>query len=265
MDRFYEGSASVFVRAYDAFHHRPPPPIAGDAAFYEQLARGTGGPVLEVACGTGRIALVLAERGFEVTGVDVSDGMLAIAQRKRAALAAAARDRLTLVAQDMSELNLGRHFGLVFVPFRSFQHLLTVDLQRSALAAIRRHVAHKGLLVLHLFDPRFDLLTDGNIRPPVLIGTDPTTRRRYVGEVLRTSFDYLAQVRRDLWRYTEFTPDGVELETATREMALRWTWRWELRHLLELCGFEVEVEYSDFAGSPPAYGKELIVVARAGR
>ena len=89
MDRFYEGSASVFVRAYDAFYHRPPPPIAGDAAFYEQLARGTGGPVLEVACGTGRIALVLAERGFEVTGVDVSDGMLAIAQRKRAALAAA--------------------------------------------------------------------------------------------------------------------------------------------------------------------------------
>jgi hypothetical protein len=57
----------------------------------------------------------------------------------------------------------------------------------------------------------------------------------------------------------------VELETATREMALRWTWRWELRHLLGLCGFEVEVEYSDFAGSPPEYGKELIVIARSGR
>ena len=44
-------------------------------------------------------------------------------------------------------------------------------------------------------------------------------------------------------------------------MALRWTWRWELRHLLELCGFVVEAEYSDFARSGPAYGKELIVVA----
>jgi hypothetical protein len=48
-----------------------------------------------------------------------------------------------------------------------------------------------------------------------------------------------------------------------REMALRWTWRWELRHLLELCGFEVLNEYSDFHGAPPAYGKELIVVAKA--
>ena len=47
-------------------------------------------------------------------------------------------------------------------------------------------------------------------------------------------------------------------------MALRWTWRWELRHLLELCGFVVVAEYSDFARSGPAYGKELIVVAGIG-
>ncbi|HEY2617191.1 MAG TPA: hypothetical protein VGI78_07625, partial [Acetobacteraceae bacterium] len=69
MDRFYQGAASVFVRAYDALYRRVPPQIAGDTAFYAQLARETGGPVLEVACGTGRIALPLAERGFEVTGV----------------------------------------------------------------------------------------------------------------------------------------------------------------------------------------------------
>jgi hypothetical protein len=47
-------------------------------------------------------------------------------------------------------------------------------------------------------------------------------------------------------------------------MALRWTYRHELRHLLELCGFAIEAEYSDFAGAAPAYGEELIVVARRG-
>ena len=47
-------------------------------------------------------------------------------------------------------------------------------------------------------------------------------------------------------------------------MALRWTYRWELYHLLALCGFAVEAEYSDFHGSGPVYGRELIVVARAG-
>jgi hypothetical protein len=74
--------------------------------------------------------------------------------------------------------------------------------------------------------------------------------------------DHVAQIRRDLWRYTEFAPGGAVMHEATREMALRWTWRWELHHLLELSGFSTEAEYSDFAGSPPAYGKELIVVAR---
>jgi hypothetical protein len=45
-------------------------------------------------------------------------------------------------------------------------------------------------------------------------------------------------------------------------MTLRWTYRWELRHLLEVCGFTVEAEYSDFTGAAPAYGEEMIVVAR---
>ncbi len=124
MDRCYDSPTSFFVRAYDAFFNRAHSQIAGDVAFYEQLARATGGPVLELACGTGRIALPLAERGLDLTGVDASDGMLAIAERKSAALEGAARRRLTLVALDMSELH--RRFGCIFVAFRSFQLLLTV-------------------------------------------------------------------------------------------------------------------------------------------
>src|SRR5262249_23956343 len=57
-------------------------------------------------------------------------------------------------------------------------------------------------------------------------------------------------------------PERVTARRGHSVMALRWTYRWELRHLLELCGFVVEAEYSDFHGALPAYGKELIVVAR---
>ena len=83
-----------------------------------------------------------------------------------------------------------------------------------------------------------------------------------MGRVLQTSFDHLNQVRRDLWLYTEIGTNGEVLAEDTREMALRWTYRWELHHLLNLCGLAVEAEYSDFVGSAPAYGKELIHVAR---
>ena len=261
VDQFYEGADSLFVRSYDVFC-REPPQVAGDVAFYARLAREAGGRVLEVACGTGRIAVVLAERGFDVTGVDVSEGMLTMARRKAAQCPAAVRDRLTFAVQDMTCLDLPGRFGLVFVPFRSFQHLLTVDLQRKALNAMARHLEAGGLLALHLFDPRLDLLLDASPPPPEISAIDPSTGHRFVAEVLRTRFDHLAQVRLDLWRYREMDSARRLLDEDTREMALRWTYRHELRHLLELCGFAVEAEYGDFAGAPAAYGKELIIVAR---
>jgi SAM-dependent methyltransferase len=262
MSSFYDEAGTLFVEAYDAFYSSASPQIAGDVAFYEGLARQTGGPVLEVACGTGRIALSLAAAGLEVTGVDRSGAMLTIAQRKVAGLPASVRDHLTLVDQDMSELSLSRRFGFIFVAFRSFQHLLTIDLQKRTLEAMRHHLDGNGRLALHLFDPRLDLMVDDKGTVPGHSGTHPATGRRYVGEVLLTRLDHLEQVRRDLWRYREIGADGEVLAEDAREMALRWTYRWELHHLLKLCGFMVEAEYSDFAGSAPVYGKELIVVAR---
>jgi 2-polyprenyl-3-methyl-5-hydroxy-6-metoxy-1,4-benzoquinol methylase len=95
MNRFYEGADSLFVRAYDAFYVGGAP-IPGDVAFYERLAQETGGPVLELACGTGRIALALAEKGLDVTGVDISDGMLTVARHKAAGRPASVRERLAL-------------------------------------------------------------------------------------------------------------------------------------------------------------------------
>src|SRR5262249_49594876 len=181
MDRFYEDPDSLFVRAYDAFYVDGAP-IGGDVVFYQHLARETGGSVLELGCGTGRITLALAATGLEITGVDISTGMLSVARRKVAARPAALRQHLTLIHQDMSQLNLDRRFGFVFVPARSFQHLLTIDLQRRALAAIHRHLEPTGRLVLHLFDPRLDLLIDSTITRPELSGTHPETGRRYTGE-----------------------------------------------------------------------------------
>jgi 2-polyprenyl-3-methyl-5-hydroxy-6-metoxy-1,4-benzoquinol methylase len=75
VDHFYEQAGSLFVEAYDAFYSSSLPNIAGDVAFYERVAREAGGPVLELACGTGRIALPLAKAGLHVTGVDQSEAM----------------------------------------------------------------------------------------------------------------------------------------------------------------------------------------------
>jgi len=108
VDQFYEKAGSLFVEAYDAFYSSSAPQIAGVVAFYDRVAREVGGPILELACGTGRIALPLAKAGLHVTSVDRSEAMLTIARRKLASLPASVQERLTLVNQDMSALNLGR-------------------------------------------------------------------------------------------------------------------------------------------------------------
>jgi hypothetical protein len=148
------------------------------------------------------------------------------------------------------------------VPARSFQHLLTVDLQRTALAAFRKHLEPSGRPVLQLFDPRFDLLVDAQVKLSPVTGIHPETGRRYMGEVLRAELDHVHQVRRELWRYAELGNHGEVLTENTAELSIRWTYRWELHHLLEACSFAVEEEFSDYSRSPPTYGKELIVVAR---
>ncbi len=258
---------SLNVETYDLRH--PPSmegtPIAADVAFFRGLAEETGGPVLELACGTGRVALALAEGGLEVTGLDRSEPMLAVAREKLDAAPSGVAGRVTLVRGDMAAFDLGRTFGLVVVAFRSFQALLTPELQASCLRAARAHLRPGGRLALDLFDPLLDKCAPGatpfdhsTSRAEVWL---PNGHRVQV-TVTSRDVDPLTQVMRETWRFTETDPGGTVVLVEDEDLRLRWTYRHELHYLLALSGFTVEAEYSDFAGSPPAYGKELIVVAR---
>jgi len=252
----------LHIATYDSVTASPQPAIAGDVEFYIELARGAGGEVLECGAGTGRVTLALARAGLTVTGLDLSADILAVARAKQAVLPLDTAARVTLIEGDMRRFDLGRPFGAVLVPFRSFQHLLTVADQIAALAGMRRHVRPDGLLVLTLFDPRLDLLLPDQPHRERRSGIDPASGHRVALELERSSFDYVDQIRRDIWRYAELDPSGAILREERRVLTLRWSYRWEMRHLLERCGFEILAEYSDFGKSPPAYGREQIWVAR---
>ena len=258
---FYQ-DATLHVRSYDSIHNDERAVIRGDALFYRDLARRAGGDVLEIGVGTGRVALQLVGSGLTVTGLDASPVMLAIAAEKAAGAGLA--ERLHFEQADMRGFALGeRRFDLVIVPFRAFQVLLTADDQLAALGAFRRHLRPGGLLALHLFDPNLQFLLPGSKGPSErLLGVDRQTGRRVEAVLETASFDHVMQVRRDLWRYRAFEADGAIAEQETLELSLRWTFRWEMRHLLRLADFAVEAEFSDFTGSAPQYGKEQIWVAQ---
>jgi SAM-dependent methyltransferase len=254
--------ATLHVRSYDSRGPVSVGQVEGDIEFYLSLAQRGAGSVLEIGVGTGRVALKLVEAGISVTGLDASSTMLAIASNK--ASAAGHGERLRLVCDDMRAFDLSpTRFGLIIAPGRAFQLLLTPEDQLAALGAFHRHLEPDGILALHLFDPDFRLLLPG-APPPIdrQIGVDRETGLPVEGILQSAECDYVNQRRRELWRYRLFAKDGSVALEEVLELALRWTYRWEMRHLLHLAGFEFEAEFSDFLRSPAAYGKEQIWVAR---
>ena len=90
----------------------------------------------------------------------------------------------------------------------------------------------------------------------------PLTKKPIRFEIIERRPDPLTQTLEEIWRFEELDDDGSLLRHEEVTLALRWTYRWEMRYLLELCGFKIEAEYSDWKQSPPAYGLEQVWVAR---
>jgi SAM-dependent methyltransferase len=239
-----------------------------DIEFYVSLAREQGGRVLELGSGPGRVCIPIAEAGYETVGLEISPAMIAAAERRRSALPTAVRSRLRFVQGNMADFELGEHFDLVVIAFRSFQMLLLPEEERACLCCAFEHLVPGGLLVIDLFDPLLQLAVPGRIaqQPP----DDPAEPDRYhpltgnrvsIAVEARTN-DTVRQVLEETWVFREFAADDTLVREEREVLRMRWLYRYEMRHLLELCGFEIEAEYSDFAKSPPAYGKEQIWVAR---
>lgn len=237
--------------------------VEGDIVFYRRLASETGGPILEVGCGTGRVATALAADGHEVVGVDRSLPMLRLAEQKRAALPADAAARLSFDVADLATLDLGRDFALIVAPGRVFQFMLTSAAQREALKALRTHLRPSGRLVLDLFDPLLDRVVpraEGTTRGGELV--HPTSRNQVTWKITGQRPDPARQLIDEDWTFSEIDASGKVLRTSTERLILRWSLRSEMRLLFELVGFEVVADYGDFSGGPPAYGREQVWILR---
>lgn len=134
----YSTDDAVIARMYDGDNAASR--VASDVKFYVGEAQRRGVPVVEFACGTGRVLLPTLATGVDITGVDVSESMVERCQRNVAAAGLAA----SIHQGDMRTVNLGRTFGLATLPFRPFQHLTLVEDQLAALQNIRRHLEPPG-------------------------------------------------------------------------------------------------------------------------
>jgi SAM-dependent methyltransferase len=235
--------------------------------FYASLARETGGPVLELACGTGRVAIPIARLGIPVTGLDVMPGMLERARAKSAGLPA------RWVEGDARSCDLGGRFRLVFLTGNAFQAFLRRADQESMLARVRAHLEDGGLFAFETRNPRWVGSSSGTPAAGEGLfarledrGEEPAgAYRDALGREVRVSraqaWDHVAQVLH--WTTWRRWSEGGEGRASMSRIAVRFTWPQELEGLLAHAGFEVLRRYGDWDLSPlSASSPSIIVVCR---
>jgi SAM-dependent methyltransferase len=198
--------------------------VTEDVGFYFDEALASGGPVVELAVGTGRIAVPIAQAGLDVIGVDSSPGMLAVA--REAAEQAGVAERVDLRVGDLRSPPVAEPVGLVICPFRSLLHMETEAEKLRALRAAHGLLEEDGRFVFDVFAPSREDIEE----------TDGRWLEREPGIFERADWD---EASRTLTL-------SVRSEGSVATFGLHWLSLAEWLRLLDEAGFEVDDVYGWF-------------------
>ena len=233
--------------------------VVEDIPFYLDAAKSAGGKVLELGCGTGRIAIPIAQSGIDIVGLDYSAPMI---ERARQKADAAGASNLTLLRGDMRDFSLADKFSLIIIPFRGLLSLLSVEDEIRTLTNIKRHLEPGGKLIFDIFVPDPNMMTqEGDVPFHFRDVTDPATGKSMVIR-LQTTYDAYSQVMDIRAAIEEVDAQGRVRGKMYRDFALRNIFRWEMQHLLTACGYDILALYGDFKrGDFNEYSGDMIWVA----
>jgi SAM-dependent methyltransferase len=237
---------------------------AVDLPFYLDLAKQSGGPVLEIACGTGRILLEIARTGIAIEGVDNSPAMLRMLKASLEREAPDVRNRVSIHQGDMRSFRLKKKYPLAIIPFRPMQHMHTVEDQVAALKRAAAHLRDNGRLAFDVFYPKFELLTQGLGEEKLeLEWRDPSAPGRVVRRYFRRdSVDKIQQFFDGVFIFRTYKGEKLVREETDGLRMSYYTYP-HLRALFVLAGLEVVEEYGSFAKAPlDNAATEMIFVLR---
>ena len=194
------------------------------------VALAGDGRVLELAIGTGRVAVPLAERGVPVTGIELSGPMIDRLRTK------ADETTIPVVVGDMASARAPGEFSLVYLVFNTISNLLTQGEQVACFRNAARHLTRGGRFVVELWVPELRAL------PP---GRQATVWQAEPGYLGLDTYDVLEQ--RVVSHHVHF---GEGTQAQLFRSPHRYIWPAELDLMAQLAGFELEARHADWDGSP---------------
>ena len=251
MENLYINTAKL----YDADNRAV---FSADIPFYLERAKELGGKVLELACGTGRITIPLAEAGINIWGLDYSSSMLDVLNDKVSKLFKETQQNIHSILGDMLDFSLSEQFKLILVPFRSFQSLETDEQALECLSCVYNHLEDDGQFIINVFQPLKEIgewwinLDEHLDFESTLTGGEKVTRHS-----IKKAYDTQKRLLYTDFIYRLFQQDN-SVEEHHDSIRLRYFYGDDLRELIKKSGFEIKEEYGWYDRTPVDAGMEFI-------
>ncbi|MFO7991539.1 MAG: class I SAM-dependent methyltransferase [Thermoplasmata archaeon] len=222
---------------FDPKHYDAMYTMKEDIPFYLDCVKEYGEPVLELACGTGRVTVPMAERNIDITGMDISQEMLEFTRNK----ALKKGIDIDLVRGDMRDFSMGRKFNIIFIAINSILHLIENEEYEALFSSVREHLAEHGRFIFQIFNPDMNRLRMEPDEERTAADYDDPYGRGKVLITERSYYDTAEQVKHLTWYYHI----DEELETEV-EWKIRILFPKEINALLKYNGFQIEKKYGNF-------------------
>jgi SAM-dependent methyltransferase len=210
--------------------------VLASERFYLEEAAKSGGRVLELACGSGRLTIPIAQSGVEIIGADLSASMLATARVK----AQRVGFEVKFLEADMRSFDLPGKFSAILIPGNSLLHLFTPQDLKQCLACVRRHLDTNGRLIFDISKWDLAMLArDPALRFPVMTVNGITIEET-------AAYDAAAQIRHIVWYFSR--PSAADFRVI--DYTLRVIFPQELLLLLDAAGFRVDARFGEFTREP---------------
>lgn len=194
-------------------------------------------PIVELACGTGRLTIPIAQKGFRIIGVDLHEGMLKRARQKAEELDLS----IEFVQQDCTQLDIPVKASLAFMTGNSFQHFLTNEAQNALLQSVRKHLVEDGVFIFDTRNPILQELSVLDEYEEKFVDKDGNQ----VIESSRDKYDHLTQIL-DCQTNRKVYRDGTLIAESQDGILLRYSYPQEMNRLLQENGFEIVQVYGDW-------------------